>query len=450
MTLSTATSAAGPTVRSDNLDRVGNFASQSSDNRDPNGRFALQDIARKLYPGRQVCTCLRHWIPGRDAEVWRNPETGKAYYRGLQTCKQIWLCPVCSARETEFIREKWKQLLGQTEKIWIPDDEGEMKPKVVARYPVGMATFTVGHRLGESAEVVLNRLTKAYKKFWSGRWSEALKKQFRMLGAIRGLDVIYSRKTGHHFHFHTVIVFDSNLPPSMVAELWATMRLNWVDCVEAVGGWASTDAFDFVMGDNEAVAYISKLGQLAGEAAKQWGQIGEVTKSPAKRGQDEDSLTPWELLEAYGRGDKQAGMIHREITAALKGKSVVRSSSGLMALLVGKPTDEAPPEDATPDEEPVVENEQLIIALTPVQWEVVRYLNKRGELLDMASTGDMAALAKWLSQQKLIRTNFDLNEGESDPVILSAEVTQMLYPYAVSSYQGGSKLSNVSPVLLDR
>lgn len=404
-------------MRKTPLDRRGKFASQNFEAKEKTARFAMQDAAADLYPESGVRHCLKHRIPGRDVEVWKSAGKDRAYYRGLQTCKDNWKCPVCAQRETEETREKWKGLLGQTVTVERIDQGGIEKKVKIPKHRVGMLTVTVGHSYTDSAAHVLDVLTKAYKRMWSGRWADATKEHYWMIGAIRGLDYVHSMRTGHHFHFHVVIVFERGVSVDE-PELFAHFRQRWVECVEAVGGYASPDAVDFQAGDVDAVEYVSKLGQLAGEAAKDWGQIEEVTKSPAKRGKDADSRTLWQLLADYANGDKQAGAIHRNATAVLKGRAVIKASAGLEEKLGGKV-------EESPEEQPIEEGDVMVVRLTVDQWTILKALAKRGDLLELAAEGDRDGLFKWLAKQAIVRENFNIDTGQSKREIISAKVTDV-------------------------
>jgi hypothetical protein len=378
--------------------------------RDASARFVLQEIARDLRPNSRIKKCLRLRIPGRDMiEVWRKPKARRAYYQHLVTCGLIWQCAVCASRITETARAELVELLGQGEVQIVP----EVGPIVIPLYHLAMGTFTIRHRKRETAGAVLDRLSKAYRVMWGGRWSVGFHDHYRMAGLIRSIDYTYGDH-GHHFHFHVLFVSHSRIDTDREVEMIQALWGRWSESVEKIGGHASRDAFDFQAGDAGAAEYVAKLGVKPGEAGKSWGQIAEITKHPVKTG---EGMTLWELLAAYGGGDRHAGRMWLEATDALRGMSWLRPSRGLYERLGADALLKSDDDLAT---EQVEDLDMLFAGLPDDAWAVIKRLAKRGELLDQAGSGDVKEFRRWLDSLIVRKTTVDGTTWAQESEIVSA------------------------------
>lgn len=411
------------------LDKIPESASRGIKIADVAARFLLQDLARKLRPEGQIRKCLRWRIPGRElVEVWRNPEAGRAYYQSLITCGRVWHCPVCANRVMEKKRAELVELLGQGETQHIPG-QGAI---VIPLYHMAMVTFTIQHKRHETAAAVLARLQDAYHRMWSGRWAVGFKQHYHVIGLLRSIDYTYGEH-GHHFHIHTLIVCDSLITPEREVEMSETGWRRWSESVEKAGGVASRDAWDFQAGDASAAEYVAKLGIKPGEAGKSWGQIAELTRHPAKQGEGRNL---WELLASSGGGDKQAGRVWLEATDALRGVSWLMASPGLYKRLGS--TIAAKSDDDVAREQ-IGEDDRLFAGLSAEAWQVVKTLAKRGELLQQAGPGDVAAFRRWLDSLIVRRTVIDGTEWREQVETVSAG--QFVPDWALEGLEGSTAVT---------
>lgn len=358
-------------------------------------RFAMQSAARDLLPTSRVGFCRRRVIPTRETvEVWYSPEGSRAYYLNLATCGLIWNCPVCAARITEQRRRKLETAFAQTEKIVVLNWEGEPTTITANKFKLGLATFTIAHKRDEPAATVLKRLQSAYRKLWSGRWAQGLKKKYGVIGTLGGLELTHG-DSGWHPHIHSLWIADSVFTPTTELQINIELKRRWQESVAKVGGYASEKAgFDFRAGDEKALEYISKNGDEIDKAARKWSVVDEITKYPVKRGKSA-GRTLWQLLIDYMGGDKQAGALWVEGVTALKGQKYMRPSPNLWDVLGVDKDIDSDENMACEHTEPT---DRLLAALSLYQWRTIIQRDVRGELLEVASSGDPAMLAGWLRQ----------------------------------------------------
>lgn len=387
------TSAAGP--RSGYLGSIANNVSRSDEGDVRIVRFALQAAARELAPASRVRVCLRAIVPGRDnVEVWHSPARQRAYYKNLITCNRVWICPVCAAKISERRRQEITRALAARDLVAVPDTDGRERVVSVPRFYTAMATYTISHKSGEALADVLGRLQAAYRRSWQGRWAKAWQKRHRVIGTLRAIEVTHG-VNGWHPHIHLLLFRDSANTEGSIRDMDIEMTLRWQDVTEAVGASASLDrGVTLSPGDEKAGNYPFKMDIQVDAAIRRWGIVDELTKYPVKHGRA-DSRSLWDLLADYVGGDVHAGELWIEAQAALRGTMFLRPSNGLWKAL------QAPDSIGSDDEmgkEPENVSDAILASLTVDQWRAVVIKNRRGELLEVASAGDPARVAAFLSE----------------------------------------------------
>lgn len=340
-------------------------------------RFYLQSLARDLLPGERVTKCLRQIVPGQQSvEVVADLDKNTAHYRNLLTCGRLWFCPVCASKITE---RRAGELLQAVTK-WT----GE------AGF-VALLTFTLRHNAGDELLTVLDALRSAHRRFKVGKSFKLFRDRFAWMGSITALEVTHGEH-GWHPHLHELVFFGP-----LAAERWrafpdvATSR--WLRALAAEGRDATwAHGLDVRDAETDVYDYVAKFGHLPRDS--RWTLERELAKAPAKQGRD-DGRTPFALLDAFGSGDQDAGLLFQEYARVFKGRRQLVWSRGLRALLDldSEASDEALAADL-PD--PLV----VLAALSRSEWRSVLALPRdvRGELLVVARRGDAAAVAAFLTQ----------------------------------------------------
>jgi hypothetical protein len=119
-------------------------------------------------------------------------EKGSIYYRKMQRCGLVWMCPSCSHK---IAKARAKELY---EQLKIYSDQGKQ---------VKFVSFTLQHNISQSLEYLLKTLLDA-KKF--ARTHNRYKKVCAGIEFLRTLETKYG-KNGHHPHTHDLFVGDERL-----------------------------------------------------------------------------------------------------------------------------------------------------------------------------------------------------------------------------------------------
>lgn len=337
-------------------------------------RFSLQSAARELLPRERVAKCLRSPIPSAPTvDVYRSAEFQTAHYGGLQVCASVWCCPVCSAKVTERRRVE----LASGVKFWRDQAGGYLV----------LVTYTLRHHAGDDLQLVLAALLRAFELVHTARWWALFSDRFRIYGKVRALEVTVG-EAGWHPHIHCLYFLGSGPLPA-IHSLEQSLKTRWLELLKKQGRDASwANGVDVRYTDEDIAEYVSKYGQ-----EPQWKIEHEMTKSPSKIAKN-GGRTAFQLLKDYSEGDSKSGRLFMQYAANFKGKSQLHWSRGLRALLSL--------EVEKSDEELAKSTERdalLLASLTRPQWRAILGNDARGELLEIASTGDLEAF--WMFVDEL-------------------------------------------------
>jgi len=130
--------------------------------------------------------------------------------------------------------------------------------------------------------------------------------------------------------------------------------------------------------------YVAKFGR---EPLRQpWGTAAELAKSHLKRGRGNEHLTPFAMLELISLGHDELKPIFTEYATWFKGKHQLVWSAGLRSRLLENTMDKSDLEIAG-EQEP--EEEMVLLGqLSRRQWSVILKKEVRGELLEVAKSGN--------------------------------------------------------------
>lgn len=297
----------------------------------------VQDLA-----GRGVCFCAWTQIAGIETEVMRVPRTKKrgeelhrhwhSYMTGLQMCGLRWVCPVCTAKRAEEDRRAVNDGLSAAR------DRG--------LYPV-MLTFTTRHHRDEAPADVFAGIKKAEQRIKRLKPWERLSQ--RSAGYVRVLEWTYQDASGHHPHFHSVMLIRAESEEEAIAQA-RTLQPSYMRQLAKAGRDGTSKAawkHSFqVQGASAVGDYITK-----------WGVAEELTGAQRKDG---GGLTPWQLLRLSrtasgdkGKADKaeraRYASIWWEIIQATKHKAQLYKSEGWNQLVEEWRAEQLEPE---PEPEP--------------------------------------------------------------------------------------------------
>lgn len=330
-------------------------------------RWALQAAARELLPDERVSFCLRRVVPSPDGSkdgvtVWYSEAVKRAHYKNLALCGSVWTCPICSAKITERRRVELTEAIERASGL-----------------QAVLVTFTMSHSNRDDLGALLADLLDAFCEFKSGNNWTTLVQRFGLVGSVRALEVTHWIN-GWHPHLHVLMFFRDGVD---VAALGDALTDRWLSSLAKHGRKADREhGVQISDRKGDVAAYIQKFGH--DPKPNRWTVEHELTKSPVKRGFGEHR-TPMQLLRDYLHGDKRAGNLWREYARVFKGRHQLQWSRKLRALLgLGKEATDAELAEAT-------EQDAVLLAqLSLKQWRVILANDARGELLEVAHSGDAA------------------------------------------------------------
>ncbi len=294
-------------------------------------RYIRQNAARELLPHERVCDCMRK-NTHTAVQVKKDALNGKSYFANLFSCGSGWNCAVCGAKITE---QRRAELVYATNR----------HIKDFGKNSLLLITLTYPHGREDDLKLLLEKQAIALKFFNSHRDYVNLRKELEKIGHVRALETTHGQINSWHPHTHEIWFLERETTneeylsnffaiKKAIYELWQTA------CEYAGLGEPSWDYGVDVRGGSYAAKYIAKWGtdEHTGDESnsqnRKWGMEDELTKWGAKVGRrvgadGKPSRTPFQLLDDYVDGDKQAGELFVEYAAAFKGEHQLRWSKGL-------------------------------------------------------------------------------------------------------------------------
>lgn len=341
-------------------------------------RFALQSVARSLFPKSRIDKCLRLRQKGQEIQVLQSIQHKTASFSGLQTCGSVWRCPVCSAKIAERRR-------------------GEIIAAMAAHKAAGgcvnMLTLTAPHQVKDNLADLLQKQAKALNTFWKDRQSKAVFAEMGVIGQIRALEVTHGRKSaqnnGWHPHYHVLqfggaCVNLARFDAIQMKDWQVRLYLRWANACKLAGLGEPSYAHGLKLDDgSKAAKYVSK-----------WGLEDEMTKGHTKKALHGE--TPFDFLRSYlaDKTDKQAAALFMEFATTFKGKRQLHWSAGLKKrFAIGEKTDE---ELASVQDDFA----RVLGTITLDQWRDVLAVDGRVNVLLLAASGGWDAVMAYLQSIK--------------------------------------------------
>lgn len=358
-------------------------------------RYMLQAEARRLVSHQdRLQGCLRWPTGGGNGRVavYYRRKADYAFYGGLQTCGQIWKCPVCAAKITERRRRLWEQAFSGKVVTTTEIEDSIIVKNVAHGYSMAMATFTISHAFSDRLTDVIERLTRAYDLLWSGEWAVKFKRAYQVVGTIRALEITHGNH-GWHPHIHCLFVIEGEGMRYSMIEVRDNLKLRWAQSAQKAGAFASIDSgCDFRVADIRVVEYIDKLGIDTTYQRLDRSQIAEVTKYPTKKGRGEN-VALFGMLGRSLQGDDLATENWQLAQAILKGRKHISTSRGLLRLLGAS---QELSDDRLASREVVKYDDEVLALLERSQWDIIDRLNARAELLNVAQSGSREVVHDFL------------------------------------------------------
>jgi len=314
-----------------------------------------------------------------EVDVWINTQSGKAFYGNLETCKSIWVCPVCASKISE------RRRIELTEGLTTSRDAGHHHL---------LASYTVSHHLGDTLEYVASGMNDAFRRLKSGKSWQLFKQRHGWIGDIKSTEMTYGAN-GWHFHFHQLIILDHK-PTSQ--ELWKfknELKTRWQSALNQRQFYASwSHGLDIRETDDCIVDYVQKVGN--------WTVEHELTKQSVKTGKTK-GRTPVQILIDYAEdGLISDADLFREYALLTYRKNQLQWSKGLRNQL---DLGEEKSDDDLMDEkeEPAI----LLANLSSEDWDMLGELQLVGHALLLARTAySEENLSIWTKGIDDIRTKY--------------------------------------------
>lgn len=344
----------------------------------PAGRHPLKRCHRWLIPAvaRERMAAAGHVMTG-GVEIWHQRKGESAHYRGLETCKSVWACPVCSARLMERRTLELQEIVSR---------------HAAASGQLVHVTFTVPHARADSARDLVRLLGASYNAMGDGRAVKAWRKEMT-IGDVRAFEVTWGQSNGFHPHYHLlyfirpgVQVFDDakiDGDPNAIslADLRAFFYRNWSGAAVRSGlGEPSEEhgvKITIARSQEELLAqYIAKFGREPSRPL--WGAEAEMVKAHSKVG-DAQRYHPFDFLRAGMLRDRSRNwrLLWNEYCEAFKGQQQLR---GLKKLADHYQVETLQDDDLF-NKAPTDQDFALLTVLSPDEWLLILQCGARGLLL---------------------------------------------------------------------
>ena len=247
-----------------------NIALNVSANRTLN-RFALRNKLRAISSVPRVCSCglVLQW-DARFVHLVRDARGGVRFF-GLETCRRVWLCPVCAPR----IAWKRAHLLEEQIRRWLGDGGGVL-----------FQTLTFPHDFADPLKDSAAVAAKAFTAVLSGRRWQEEKRRYGIEGTVRALEVTLGAN-GWHPHLHILVFLRK--PRGVRAR--RAIQKSFVERFSRVverAGYRTPDPRNCPI----EIVHSAEIGQYV---ATTIGIVSELTSWHMKRGKG-TSRTPIQLL----------------------------------------------------------------------------------------------------------------------------------------------------------
>ncbi|MEO0961106.1 MAG: protein rep [Pseudomonadota bacterium] len=338
-------------------------------------RHKLRREAARLCPGERVNSCGVKRT-GEMVELWRD-SAGGAFWKGLETCGSVWMCPTCSAKIASRRADEVRELV---------------KAHEARGRAVYMATFTIQHSAFDAAADTRALVTKAWTRMQAGKGWKGFKAFFDVMGTVRALEVTFG-KNGWHPHLHVLLFTDQPLRRHTQLRMKQRLFDRWSQIVERLGGYSDVHAFHLRRASN---------GTVAAEYVAKWGAGHEIAKGPMK---DAAGCSVWDLLKRSDNGDHLAGIHFQRYAEAFKGARHLTYSRGLRERYdLRHPQEdldlaldgEEGGERVDPETGEVMNTEAgCLYTVDSVRWAFVLKLKATGLLLDIARDEGREGVERW-------------------------------------------------------
>lgn len=236
-----------------------------------------------------------------------------AWVSGVQTCNNVWGCPVCASQ----IQRERAQLVDYAIDQWIGYMHGRKGPAGATAH---MLTLTIRHAVSHRLKTTSQLVADAWSLMFAGREGQEIRELLGLKHFVRAFEPTYGEQNGWHPHLHCVLMCDKQLTD----EHLQILRERWADCVRQAGLGEVDDGEvrpDAAHGVNLKQLNCARDGRYVQKL------FLELTAYGTKEGRD-GNLTWWQVAELAADGDQRYIRIWKEAQDALFGRKQLTWSQG--------------------------------------------------------------------------------------------------------------------------
>ena len=321
---------------------------------------AKRDLAyRRLYAARVVLGDTvrglhgcRNWHQYDQTFVEAVQNKNKlAHYQHLQTCKSLWLCPLCSQAISATRRETLNRIVSEERRIG---------------NSVALLTYTVSHRNTDSFATIRNQIVSAHAKMRSGKQWASLKDQTGYVGGVTSTEIT-NGSNGWHIHKHELISISEHLTKSNVDGHFQKWRDEYLYQVERAGGSAiDSIGFDAVVAYGAIGSYVQKSGI-----------VPELLSTGTKSARG-DNLLPFQILDRCFRSNFNMPVLQNAF------REYAKESHGMRQCVPSVNWRSRMLREA----KPAKGNYDRVIRIDDQEWRKICSFNAHSEVLEEIELGD--------------------------------------------------------------
>lgn len=301
------------------------------------------------------------------------------HFTGMTTCGSAWICPVCASKVRHHRADEVSRAVVSAL------DKG---------YSALFVTSTLPHSADDRLRVTLNLLAEGRRYMANQPVVKALRREAGYLGSITGKEITYSFN-GWHPHTHQVEFYEHEMTLASFAALSSAYY-------DYFSRFYSRNGFDGLsrqhgikverveLRDEVLARYVAKLQE---GASFRLHTAHELTRSDLKQGRA-GSLMPFDLASQYfGTGNKAMLELWYEFEEESKGKSALRFTEGLRALLL--------PNEAEQSDKKLADlkigGRNAVLFAGSFYRKIAKIPDLEGKVLNTLDTGGFEALVELLT-----------------------------------------------------
>lgn len=338
----------------------------------------------KIHRTRLCHSCRTFNAESISLNVSKNPNKNRASFSGLQTCANVWACPVCSKR---IATERGKDITKVNKKM---TETGHV--------PI-MITLTASHTINTPLRSQVENFRSAWDMLKrDGTWTRQMKR-LGIKHRILAREITWGAINGWHYHMHMLLFVNADLLKALDAESLQNWRdkltTRWISCLknnELTGDFEH--ALNVKASGNVKASYISKLGLESDTTNVDY----ELTSGRQKNYKGRNI---WNILRRASEGDEWCAKLYVEYVRVMSGNFWITWSRGLKDLCeIDVMTDEEIAE-TTPDAEEMTH----LMDITDEEYMPVRKLRKFAELLELAGESKSENNVRYYLEELMVEYN---------------------------------------------